>query len=151
MVKKVGESSISKKATKSNSLSAIQREQILIDNFIGLQRAMTNLSIRFEHLSENIAKLLTVFEISAKDYLTNKGKSTPGRDQDLLNQINYLIDQNKAISKSIANIDNQQKSVPQPVDNSMRMSSPQPTMSPGPQGYQQSNPGMFKAKPLQSV
>ena len=74
-------------------------------DFIGLQKAMTNLSIKFENLSDNISRLLGVLEISAKDYLANKGKSTPEVDKDLLNKINSLLDQNKTIAKGLVMIE----------------------------------------------
>ena len=40
-------------------------EKILIENFVSLQRVMTNLSEKFDGLSNNISKLLELFELSA--------------------------------------------------------------------------------------
>ena len=39
-------------------------EKALIDNFISMQKVLTNLAIKFDNLSEQITKLLELFEIS---------------------------------------------------------------------------------------
>ena len=49
-------------------LSKSEIDQALIDNFINLQRVLTNLTIKFDELSSNISKLLNLFEISAKNF-----------------------------------------------------------------------------------
>ena len=41
---------------------------ILIENFVNLQKATTNLAVKFETLSDQISKLLQLFEISAKSF-----------------------------------------------------------------------------------
>ncbi len=56
------------KTTKSKKLSRTELDKILIDNFINLQKVLTNLSVKFEDLSSNITKLLQLFEISAKSF-----------------------------------------------------------------------------------
>jgi len=93
------------KASKKKKMSARDREELLIENFIGLQRAMTHLSVKFENLSDSISKLLNVFELSAKDYLANRGRPNPESDKDLLNKINSLLDQNKTIAKGLVMIE----------------------------------------------
>ena len=80
---------------KKKKMTAREREELLIENFVGLQHAMTNLSIKFGTLSDNITKLLMVFEESAKNFMQG-GK---GDDKDLLKKINSLLDQNKTIAK----------------------------------------------------
>ena len=52
----------SQKATKADN----KIQQALLENFITLQKVMTNLSIKFDNLSDQISKLLDLFEISAK-------------------------------------------------------------------------------------
>lgn len=93
------------KVPRKKKMSAREREELLIENFIGLQKAMTHLSVKFENLSDNISKLLNVFEVSAKDYLMNKGRPTPEVDKDMLNKINSLLDQNKTIAKGLVMIE----------------------------------------------
>lgn len=91
-------------------MSVNQREDLLIENFVGLQKAMTHLSIKFENLSDNISKLLHIFELSARDYLINKGKLNPEADKDLLNKINSLLEQNKTIANGLVMIEEKVRS-----------------------------------------
>ena len=85
------------KKPKEKKMTAREREELLIENFVGLQHAMTNLSIKFGSLSDNITKLLQVFEEAAKNFVSG-GKSD---DKDMLNKINSLLDQNKTIAKGL--------------------------------------------------
>lgn len=58
-----------RKKTKSsphNKKSGIDIEKALVDNFIGLQKVMVNLSGKFDNLSNEISRLLNIFEVSAK-------------------------------------------------------------------------------------
>src|SRR3990170_8537718 len=49
-----------------HSTKEIKVERALIENFIGLQKVMVNLSAKFDSLSSQISNLLQLFEISAK-------------------------------------------------------------------------------------
>ena len=49
-----------------HSTKEIKVEKALIENFIGLQKVMVNLSSRFDELSTQISRLLNLFEVSAK-------------------------------------------------------------------------------------
>ena len=85
------------KKPMEKKMTAREREELLIENFAGLQHAMTNLSIKFGGLSDNIVRLLNVFEESAK------GFASGGRvdDKDLLKKIDSLLDQNRTIAKGL--------------------------------------------------
>jgi len=72
-------------------------ESVLIENFVGLQSVMTNLSIKFGALSNNISKLLQVFEEAAKSYAQNGNTD----NKDLLRKLDSLLDQNKTIAKGL--------------------------------------------------
>jgi len=79
-------------------------EHALIDNFIALQKVMTNLSVKFDNLSDQISKLLNLFEISAKvlaekDFEFERGKK---EDKKIIENIDNLIEQNKIIARGIA-------------------------------------------------
>ncbi len=89
----------SKKATKpkEKKMTAKEREELLIENFVGLQQAMTNLSIKFNGLSDNISNLLRVFEEAAKNFA--QGGKTDNKD--MLNKIDSLLNQNKTIAKGL--------------------------------------------------
>ena len=87
-----------KKATsKPKKMTAREREELLIENFVGLQHAMTNMSIKFGSLSDNISKLLQVFEESAKNFAAGGGSE----DKDMLNKIDTLLTQNKTIAQGL--------------------------------------------------
>jgi len=91
VVKEVVEKVVHKKMT------AKEREELLIENFVGLQHAMTNLSIKFGSLSDNISELLRVFETAAKAF-SQGGKVD---DSDMLKKIDALLTQNKTIAKGL--------------------------------------------------
>ena len=92
-------------------------QQALIENFITLQKVMTNLSIKFDSLSDQISKLLDLFEISAKamaekDFETKEDIFSPKAEQDfkdktftnktneeLTEKFNILLEQNKTIAR----------------------------------------------------
>ncbi len=143
------------KQKKQKKMSAAQREQLLIDNFVGLQKVMINLSTKFENLSDNINRLLGVFEMSARDYVANKGRTSPDKDREILNQINNLIDQNKSLARSMSALDEKMKNKPQEF--SYRPTNPQSPpqkQSPNnyPSGYEPSIQNTQpKPKPLQGI
>jgi len=93
------------KTEQKKKISKTEMDQALLNNFINLQKVLTNLTLKFEGLSTNIEKLLQLFEISAKSFAekvstldsTNQRES----DKDFLNKLDSLLDQNKTISKGI--------------------------------------------------
>ena len=90
------------KSYNKTRMTAKEREELLIENFVGLQKAMTNLSVKFGGLSDNISRLLEVFELSAKTQLEESPKMD---DKELLKKIDSLVDQNKTIAKGLVLID----------------------------------------------
>ena len=86
-----------KKSSSEKRMTAKEREELLIENFVGLQHAMTNLSVKFGSLSDNITKLLQVFEEAAKSFVSG-GKLD---DKSMLKKIDSLLDQNKTIAKGL--------------------------------------------------
>ena len=98
MVKKGKTDSSKVKVPGKKKMTAREREELLVENFVGLQKAMTNLSIKFESLSNNILKLLHIFEMSAKNFVA--GRSVEG-DKDLLKKIDSLLEQNKTIAHGL--------------------------------------------------
>src|SRR3990167_3397701 len=68
----------------------------LIENFVSLQKVMTNLSVKFDGLSNNISKLLELFELSAvalakKDINFTK----PVDEEKIMGKLNNILEQNK--------------------------------------------------------
>jgi hypothetical protein len=102
---------------KEDKITKAQLEQALIDNFINLQKVLTNLSLKFDELSNNMSKLLQLFEISAKSFAEKVSDETYDKgDKDLLGKLDSLLDQNKTIAKGIMLMEERirQKSSPQP-------------------------------------
>ena len=101
MVKKRASSVISSSIYKPKKLSQTEINQQLIDNFVSLQKVMTNLSVKFDSLSDQISKLLNLFEISAKSFAEkNAGKMTE-EDRKFLDKLDKLLEQNKLIAKGL--------------------------------------------------
>lgn len=107
MVKKGEDMSSLNKEKPKKKMTAQEREQLLIENFVGLQHAMTNLSIKFSALSENINKLLQIFEEAANKFSSEPERreiiKEPGNElnKDLIRKIDSLIDQNKTIAQGL--------------------------------------------------
>jgi len=78
-------------------------QKILTENFIALQKVMTNLAVKFEDLTERINKLLDVFEISAKS-LAEKNLDTveSTANKEVLEKIESIIEQNKVIARGVS-------------------------------------------------
>jgi len=95
------DSSVSSLESVSKRMSAKEREEVLIENFVGLQKAMTNLSVKFEDLSENIAKLLNVLELSAKSFIDEDSSGNVKGNEMISQKLNDLIEQNKIIAKGM--------------------------------------------------
>ena len=94
---------MAKKSVKSISaapvrgMTAKQRDDLLIENFVGLQKAMTNLSMKFGELSENIEKLLYVFELATK----NVADEGPVDYKEITRKLDILLEQNKTVAQGL--------------------------------------------------
>lgn len=78
-------------------------EKILIENFVSLQKVMTNLSLKFDNLTGQISKLLELFEISAKslaekDFELEKSNK---ENKKILEKIEGILEQNKTIARGL--------------------------------------------------
>lgn len=74
--------------------------KLLLENFVELQKIFSNLAVKFDDLSDNISRLLQLFELSAKSF-ADKPIKAPGVDEEFLKKLDSLLDQNKTISKAI--------------------------------------------------
>ena len=105
MAKKVVKKSVKKKVgslkgTKSSANKTT--EKILVENFASLQNVMTNLSIKFNDLSEQISKLLELFELSAKALGRKDINFTKPMDEGkLIRKLDGLAEQNKIIARGL--------------------------------------------------
>jgi len=75
--------------------------QALIENFVNLQKVMTNLAVKFDTLSDHITKLLNLFEISARSFAEKIPTTDLEKDKEFLDKLNTLLDQNKTIAKGL--------------------------------------------------
>ncbi|MEM0465593.1 MAG: hypothetical protein QXW97_02735 [Candidatus Pacearchaeota archaeon] len=104
----------SKEETPKKDLKEVQKkpmtkeelQEALIHNFIKLQKALTNIAVKFDELSTNISKLLQLFEISAKSfaekYSSIENDEKKGDiDKEFIKKLDTLLEQNKIISKGI--------------------------------------------------
>jgi len=101
-----GDSNYSKTNSGDKKMTAAEREKMLIENFVGLQHAMTNMSIKFGALSDNISKLLQIFEEAAKNHMSNDS----GENKEVLNKLNSLLNQNKTIAQGLILIEGKLRS-----------------------------------------
>jgi len=89
------------KKEKVNSNSGKNTEQILIENFVSLQKVMTNLAVKFDSLSGQISKLLELFEISAKTLAEKDYSIKSEPDKKVAEKLDNILEQNKIIAKGI--------------------------------------------------
>jgi hypothetical protein len=76
-------------------------DKVLVENFVSLQRVLTNLAVNVDNLSDRISKLLDLFEISAKA-LAEKDFDMQEENTDLKEKLDSLIDQNKTLARGVA-------------------------------------------------
>ncbi len=153
MVKKAGVKKKKRASPKIKkpiaSSKQIHTEKILIENFIALQKVITNLSIKFDKLTNQISSLLELFEVSAKT-LAEKDfnvKKEQKDDKEVVEKIDNLLEQNKTIARGVALIHEEnsgnkpihpsqlimQRPIPKSIKNtgeyqkSISQKSPQPT------------------------
>jgi hypothetical protein len=131
-------------------------QKVLVDNFVNLQKVMTNLAMKFDDLSLNINKLLQLFEISAKNFAekySEGGIPAGGVDKEFLDKIDNLLDQNKTIARGIMLIEEKIR-IKDPQNNSTFVPSqpanPRPTNPrPAPQqGTETRFRNMVRSRPL---
>jgi uncharacterized phage infection (PIP) family protein YhgE len=89
---------------KYHSTKEIRVEKALIDNFIGLQKVMVNLSSKFDNLANQMSKLLELFEISAKALATKDfGIEKEGKEsKKMIEKLDNISQQAGLIGKGLA-------------------------------------------------
>ncbi|MBU4069390.1 MAG: hypothetical protein KJ646_00235 [Nanoarchaeota archaeon] len=81
----------------------IKVERLMIENFISLQKVLTNVSIKFDNLTQQISKLLELFEISAKS-LAEKDFNLEQQNKEneqISEKLNNIAEQNKTIARGL--------------------------------------------------
>ncbi len=99
--KSVKRKTTKKRTPKTESEKNI--EKVLVENFVSLQKVMTDLSGKFDKLTNQISDLLEIFETSAealskKDF---KQQDNTGSQEEILTGLKELSEQNKIIAKGL--------------------------------------------------
>ena len=89
------------KIEKAVKKSHEQLNQMLLENFVSLQKVMTNLTVKFDRLSDNMSRLLNLFEMSARSFMSSPNIAEAEKDKEFLDKLNSLLDQNKTIAKGL--------------------------------------------------
>ena len=123
-MKKEAKNPMGKKVIKNQIPKNNDVEKILIENFVSLQKVMTNLSFKFDELSTQISKLLELFELSA-NALAKKEVNLPKPidEKRIFQGLENLSNQNKIIARGLTLIyggakqDNEIASTSSPFNN----------------------------------
>jgi len=104
---KVKKSIPSHKTPQASSHKASQTEKILVENFVSLQKVITNLSIKFDKLTNQISSLLELFEVSAKTLAEKESgsKKSPEENKEnkeIIEKMDSLLEQNRTIARGVA-------------------------------------------------
>ena len=87
------------------STKEIKIERALLENFIALPKVMVNLSGKFDNLSNQISKLLELFEISAKSLAKRDFESVGAQNADtkkIVEKLDNLTQQAGLIGRGLA-------------------------------------------------
>jgi len=104
MTKKRKKTRKSREEVKKKRAERVDINETLIENFVNLQKVLTNLSIKFDSLAEQISKLLQLFEISAKSFAEKNSDSLESgkeKDKEFQDKLDTLLEQNKIIAKGL--------------------------------------------------
>ena len=87
--------SMPKKRVKSTGAKNKPLDKQLVENLVELQKVHVTLIEKFDSLSEQIRSLLSLFEMTAKQFSEGKG------DDALTNKLDELLGQNKTLAKGL--------------------------------------------------
>ena len=107
-------------------------EKKLVENFIALQKVMVNLSTKFDNLTNQISKLLELFEISAKSLAKkdfNLGKDIKDEEK-IMQKLDNLAGQNRTIARGLTLMHDRISGQERPVQRPAPALQPRPAMRP---------------------
>lgn len=90
-----------KSASKPKKLSQAELNKMLVENFVSLQKVMTDMAVKFDSLSGQMSRLLNLFEVSAKTFVDKQGTVITKEDKEFVEKLDKLLDQNKTIAKGL--------------------------------------------------
>lgn len=94
---------------KTTSPASKSLEKQILENLVELQKVHTDLAEKFNKLSREISGLLTLFEVTAKNFAKNLPKGEAEKDKEFLEKIDKLLDQNKTIAKGLTLMEERMK------------------------------------------
>jgi hypothetical protein len=79
----------------------VDKEQAMMENFVALQRVMTNLTISIDNLSKRISRLLELFETSAKTLAEKDFGSDNRNSKEIKEKLDGISEQNKILARGL--------------------------------------------------
>ncbi|MFH1290627.1 MAG: hypothetical protein ABIH92_04425 [Nanoarchaeota archaeon] len=129
MTKKRTKKTSSTKKTKKRTSSTTKKitvtdreiEHAILQNLVQIQKVHTDLAEKFDHLTKELSQLLTLFEVTARNFAKNvPANSDYQKDKDFLEKIDRLLDQNKLLARGMTMMEEKLRE---------RMYGPQPSPS----------------------
>jgi hypothetical protein len=105
MKKEVKDSPLKKEVINSEPVPERNEsvQKMLVENFVSLQGVITDLSSKLNNLTNQMSKLLELFEQSAKTFMEKDIKfAGGGSDKDTSDKLDKLLEQNKIIARGLA-------------------------------------------------
>ena len=97
-----------RKITASETKKKDGLEEKLIENLVVLQKVNTDLAVKFDKLAKEISSLLSLFEITAKNF-ASQVPSDYEKDKEFLEKIDRLLEQNKLIARGLTLMEDRMK------------------------------------------
>jgi hypothetical protein len=156
------ESSKKKKKQKKSSTNKKSNDKIadiLVENFVSLQKVMVDLTERVDGLTNEVSGLVGLFEKTAKSIAEKEVKENRGpvnidkSMKNLTDKLEVLLDQNKTIARGITLVHesiSEEEETPQTKPTPQQPQSPQTPPQQGPQQFQQQRPPTQQQGPPQS-
>ncbi len=126
MKKEVKDYSVKKEVINSEPVPERNEsvQKMLVENFVSLQGVITDLSSKLNNLTNQMSKLLELFEQSAKTFMEKDIKfAGGGPDKDTSDKLDKLLEQNKVIARGLALL-HESNAQQEPIEN--EFSQPQP-------------------------
>jgi hypothetical protein len=78
-------------------------QKIFLENSVSLQKVLTNLSVNLDNLSNQISKLLNLFEQSVKT-IAEKDLESEINNRKMMEKLDTIILQNKTLAQGMASV-----------------------------------------------
>jgi len=76
-----------------------KEDDLLLQNFVSLQKVLVDLSLKVNDLTINVSKLLKLFELSAETLVKKDFNIERENEQEILKKIDLLLEQNKLVAR----------------------------------------------------